>query len=259
MLKSMKYLKYTQKELQSYCKDSSACIKCVTDEISIGIKPAGLSCFREAVTDALVREKVGYYDAKLKGIVLDVRNIKVLGNGFAHIHNDSSILHIQTRADLYIFEPRIDAVVKGIVKHIAPAHISVTIHKVFNVAVSNLLSGPKRDLAVNNEVTIKITKFDLNYQIPYIEAVLVSPRRIIVFEDSDKNGLAQDSGISTEGSSKDVGKVKKRARSTSSSEEDSDSDAVESKTISLLDFKVNILFCSSNLPKCITFLSFRLL
>lgn len=239
MLKSMKYLKYTQKELQSYCNDPSACIKCVTDEIAIGIQPSGLECFREAVTDALVREKVGLYDAKLKGIVLDVRNIKVLGNEFA-IHNDGSILHIKTKADLYVFEPRLDAVVKGIVKHIAPGHISVTIHQVFNVAVR--LSGPKRDLAVNNEVTIKITKFDLNYQIPYIEAVLNSPRRSIVFEDSDKNGLAQDSGISTEGSSKDVGKVKKRARSISSSEADSDSNAAESKTSFLLDPKVNIFF-----------------
>lgn len=254
----MKYLKYTQKELQKYCRDPSACIKCVTDEISVGIRPAGLACFREAVTEALVRDKVGLYDAKLKGIVLDVRNIKVLGNEFA-IHNDNSTLHIKLRADLYVFEPRIDAVVKGLVKHIAPGHISVTIHQVFNVAVR--LSGPKRDLAVNNEVTIKITKFDLNYQIPYIEAVLVSPRRIIVFEDSDKNGLAQDSGISTEGSSKHVGKVKKRARSVSSSEADSDSDADESKTAALLDSKVKILCFFHMICRNLSFffLSFRLL
>lgn len=256
MLKPVKYIKYTQKELQSYCNDPSACIKCVTDQITIGIQPSGLACFREAVTEAVVHEKVGLYDAKLTGIVLDVRNIKVLGNEFA-IHNDSSILHINLRADLYVFEPRLDAVVKGIIKHIAPGHISVTIHKVFNVAVR--LSGPKRDLAINNEVNIKITKFELNYQIPYIEAVLESPRRIIVFEDSDKNGLAQDSGISTEGSSKDVGKVKKRARSISSSESDSSSDAAETRAISLMDSKVKIILCSKNSSKLQEFLYFRLL
>lgn len=235
MLKSLKYLKYSQKELRNYCNDPNACIKCVEHQLSIGIKPFALGCFREAVTDAVVRIKVGLYDAKLKGIVLDVRNIKVLGNEFA-IHNDSPIMHIPLRVDLYVFEPRLNAVVKGIVKHIAHGHISVTIHRVFNVAVR--LGGPKHDLNVNDEVSIKLTKFDLNYEIPYIEGVLESPRRSIIFLDSDTNGLAQDSGISTEDSAKDGVRIKKRSRNISSSGTDSDSDASDSKAIQKYEPKV---------------------
>lgn len=163
------HLKYTSKELLSYVNDPNSCVRRLTDRLHIGLLPAGLANFKEAVVDTVNREQIGRFDAKHDGIVLDVRNIKVLGNSFA-IHTDHPELHIDLLADLHVFRPTVGAVIRGVIKHIAKGHISVTIHRVFNVAIR--LAGTKKGLQVNAEITIKVTRFDLKDTIPYIEGEL---------------------------------------------------------------------------------------
>lgn len=212
MGKIVKHLKYTLKELKSYCADERSCVKYVSAEkIHIGLAPHALGNFQESVTNALGKKKIGRYDVKLDGIVLDVRNIKVIGNQF-HMHNDSSALHINLYADLYVFQPTVGAIVNGIIKHIAYGHISVTIHRVFNVSI--LLNNIRRDLEVNNEISVKITKFNFEDSMPYIEGVIhnVNTKKTVFQDNYDHSVL--DSGIST------VGSNNKSSVSDSSSDDD---------------------------------------
>lgn len=166
-------LRYTSRELLGYVNDPHSCVRRLTDRLHIGLPPAGLANFKEAVVDSVNNAKIGHFDAKLDGIVLDVRNIKVLGNAFA-IHTDHPELHVDLMADLHVFRPTVGASIRGIIKHIAKSHISVTIHRVFNVAI-RLAAGSASRLAVNAEITIRVTDFDLKDTIPYIAGVLDQP------------------------------------------------------------------------------------
>lgn len=168
-------LKYTSRQLLGYVNDPNSCVRRITDRLHIGLPPAGLNNFKEAVVDSVNSEKIGRFDAKLDGIVLDVRNIKVLGNAFA-IHTDHPELHVDLLADLHVFRPTVGASIRGIIKHIAKSHISVTIHRVFNVAIRLAAgSAAHSTLAVNAEIAIRVTDYDLKDTIPYIAGVLDQP------------------------------------------------------------------------------------
>lgn len=189
MLQTKSQTQYTIKELQSYVKNPNSSVHRITDKLHIGLAPAGLANFKDAVVSSVTRAKVGRFDQKLNGIVLDIRNFKVLGNVFA-IHDDDPQLHVDLYADLYVFQPTVGAVIKGVVKHIARGHISVTVHRVFNVAIR--LDGDKEGLEVNMEIVIRITDFDLTLKLPFIAGVLDQPlsvatKKIVFDANSDES------------------------------------------------------------------------
>lgn len=265
-LKTLQNIRYTVKELHTHCADPNACIRKVTDRLHIGLAPGGLARFREAVTLTVQSNKIGRYDARLKGIILDVRNIKVLGNEFPLV-NDTPTVHIDLMADIYLFEPRVGAVINGVIKHIAPGHISVTIHRVFNVAI-RLSGATKRNLQVNQEIVVRIASFDFTYTIPFIEGELEQPAppivtaavaaaaaaasgtsstKRIVFDDGGSSNT-MDSGISTteesaSRSSKITRKSSLPSSSSSSSSSDEDNDDRNNSHSYLLSKKVCYICC----------------
>lgn len=195
MLQSKSHVQYTIKELLNYVKNPNSSVHRLTDKLHIGLSPAGKANFKEAVIDCVRRSKVGQFDKKLNGIVLDVRNYKVLGNLYP-IHDDDPQLHVDLFADLYVFQPTVGAVIKGVIKHIAQGHISVTVHRVFNVAIR--LAGNNYELDVDMEIVIRITDFDLSLKLPFIAGVLDKPaklakKKIMIEEKSDEAANSSES------------------------------------------------------------------
>lgn len=199
----LKYVKYTKKELDSYVRDKHSCIALVNSEMHIGFPPWGFASFQETLTNLISREKIGKYDQKLDGIVLDVRNIKVYGTEY-QVHDDDPINHLNIRANFYLFKPRIGAVINGIVKHISHGHVAVIIYRVFNVSI-RFNHSKRQPLTMNDTISIRIKNFDLQDAMPYIEGELIADagapksawkKRILFPETDEANG--GDSGISTE-------------------------------------------------------------
>lgn len=213
-----KYCKYTKEELQEYCNDESYCVKCVDGTMHIALPPWGLKKFDETVRSIVSAEKLNRFDAKLNGIVLDIQSIKVIGEQYA-VRNDSSSLHVSLKVKFYVFQPRIGAVLLGIVKHVALHHISVTVHRFFNVMIP--IEMKNSALKTNMTVMVKLTKFDLDDSIPYFEGKLEE----VVGQDQKENSM--DSGVGTTDSI--LAKVKREPISNrqTDSEDDSDSDYTE--------------------------------
>jgi len=182
--------------------------------MQIGLPPWGLKKFEETVRSIVSAEKLNRFDAKLNGIVLDIQSIKVMGTEYA-VRNDSSALHVSLNVRFYVFQPRIGAVMNGIVKHVALHHISVTIHRFFNVTIP--LEIKNGTLKTNMQVMVKLTKFDLDDSIPYFEGKLEK----ILWQDQKENST--DIGVSTTDSTKI--NVKRERITNGQNQYDSDSDS----------------------------------
>lgn len=230
----LKYAKYTKQELDRYVRDKSSCINLVNSEMHIGFPPWGFTTFQETLTNIISREKIGKFDPKMNGIVLDVRNIKVFGTSYP-VHDDDPINHINLKANFYIFQPIVGATIKGIVKHISHGHVAVIIYRVFNVSIRfNRAQRTQQQLSVNDTISFRIKKFDLQDAMPYIEGELIAdenkmkikPQVHKIFDQDDaeiENGA--DSGISTEEhSDKRAKKMVPKQAAHSSSESESDSE-----------------------------------
>lgn len=231
----LKYIKYTKKELDSYVRDKNSCIYIVNSEMHLGFPPWGFTSFQETITNIISRDKIGKYDPKMDGIVLDVRNIKVFGTEYP-VHDDDPINHLNIKANFYIFRPRIGVVINGIAKHISHGHVAVIIYRVFNVSIR--FKGPRpQKLKINDVISIRIKRFDLHDAMPYIEAEFVSEvattnvtnkgNKRIKFDDDNEEINAADSGISTEENPPKkniINNKKKMVQATESSTEESSSD-----------------------------------
>lgn len=229
----LKYVKYTKQELDQYVRDKSSCINLVNSEMHIGFPPWGFATFQETLTNIISREKIGEFDPKMNGIVLDVRNIKVFGTSYP-VHDDDPINHINIKANFYIFQPRIGATIKGVVKHTSHGHVTVIIYRVFNVSIRFNRARMQQQLHVNDSISFRIKKFDLQDAMPFIEGELIpevqqtkaKPKMHKIFDEDEaeiENGA--DSGISTEETSnKRVENVVLKQPASSSSESDSESD-----------------------------------
>lgn len=238
----LKYVKYTKKELDRYVRDKNSCISLTTSEMHVGFPPWGFANFQETLTNIISRDKIGKYNAALQGIVLDVRNIKVFGTSYP-VHDDDPLNHINIKANFYIFQPRIGAVIKGVVKHISHGHIAVIIYRVFNVSIRFNRENVRDSLRINQQISFRIKNFDLSGAMPYIEGEFIgidTPKDKIEtkvnkharFDDNDAEMGASggDSGISTEEthvtpSKKRIMVKREKESSSSSSSEESDSES----------------------------------
>lgn len=202
-----KYVKYSKEELDRYVRDKNSCVTLTNSEMHIGFPPWGFANFQETLTNIISRDKIGKYDAKLNGIVLEVRNIKVFGTAYP-VHDDDAYNHINIKANFYVFQPRIGAIIKGIVKHISHGHIAVIIYRVFNVSIRFNRSSVQDSLKINQQISFRTKKFDLQGAMPYIEGELIgvntqlkstNMKKHLKFDDNvDDLNIGGDSGISTE-------------------------------------------------------------
>lgn len=224
-----KYVKYTKLELDRYVSDEKSCIKRVNSELHVGFPPWGFANFEETLTNIISRDKIGKYDAKLDGIILEVRNIKVLGTVYP-VHDDDPYNHINIRANFYVFQPQIGSIIKGVVKHISHGHVAVIIYRVFNVSIRFDRSERQDALYINQKISFRIKKFELQGAMPYIAGELVNinentknSNKHLKFENDDENDVNNggDSGISTEETLGITGKKACSEAVTSSSDSDS--------------------------------------
>lgn len=101
-----KYVKYTKFELDRYVRDKKSCIKRVNSvEMHVGFPPYGFANFEETLTNILENWKIGKYDIGLDGIVLSVRNIKVLGAVYM-VHDDDPYNHINIMVIVFLLNKR---------------------------------------------------------------------------------------------------------------------------------------------------------
>lgn len=234
----LKYVKYTKQELDKYVRDKNSCIALINSDMHIGFPPWGFANFQETLTNIISREKIGKYDVKLDGIVLEVRNIKVFGTTYA-VQDDDPINHINIKANFYVFQPRIGAIIKGVVKHISHGHVAVIIYRVFNVSIRFNRSEVRDTLKINQPISFRIKNFDLHGAMPYIGGELIqtatpiikaeTSKKHLIFDDDDEVATeGGDSGISTEENGKIRPTNMKSERDVSSSEsssEDIDADS----------------------------------
>lgn len=231
-----KYVKYTKLELDRYVRDEKSCIKRINSELHVGFPPWGFANFEETLTNIISRDKIGKYDAKLDGIILEVRNIKVLGSVYP-VHDDDPYNHINIRANFYVFQPQIGSIVEGVIKHISHGHVAVIIYRVFNVSIRFDRSEMQHSLHINQKISFRMKKFELQGAMPYIAGELVdidtseskNLNKHLKFENDDENDANNggDSGISTEETHGNHIKKAESSETDSSSSSESDSDSDE--------------------------------
>ncbi|XP_067620841.1 DNA-directed RNA polymerase I subunit RPA43-like [Eurosta solidaginis] len=167
------YMKYTLKELESYTKQEGSCVRKVNSNLHLSLRPYCVADFKHALHSDIMRRKVGYYDVNLHGIVLDIKNIKVLGTA-AVMRADDPRLHLDVNADCYVFQPVARAILSGVVKHVGNHHIGVIIYRVFNVSIRLAGKLNKEQIKMDDTVQFRIKNFNLQNVFPYIEGDLVT-------------------------------------------------------------------------------------
>lgn len=164
------YIKYSRAELEQYTKDPESCVKKVNSVEMIRFSPTILADFQSSIL-RILGKKIGKYDMKLNGVVLDFRNTKILENQTG-IRQDSAFSAIQVETNFYVFAPRKGALVTGVVKYInrmsMETIISVVIYRVFNVKVT-FKGKIKCELEKNQEIQVRVKDFHFENVIPYVE------------------------------------------------------------------------------------------
>ncbi|XP_070498817.1 probable DNA-directed RNA polymerase I subunit RPA43 [Chironomus tepperi] len=193
------YIRYKRLELENYVNHPESCVKKVHKVEKLIFGSNVVNNFKESVLRILSR-KIGKYDRNLEGVVLDFRNTKIL-NMQTGIRYDSAYSVVNIETNFYIFAPRKDVLVDGIVKHIniqkMETIISVVIYRVFNVKVTFKGCIKKNDVHHNKEIKIRIKEFHFENEIPYIEGEMVGMSSMSntrkVFDDIPDSGISESS------------------------------------------------------------------
>lgn len=166
------FIKYTRLELEDYCRDPETCIKKVKCIEPIKFTPIAFVDFKSSIMKILSK-KIGKYDTRLDGIVLDFRNTQLLSSQ-SLIRQDSAVSVINVETNFYVFSPKKGVIVAGTVKFInrmtMETTISVVIYRVFNVNVT-VKGKVKREIERNQEIKIRVKDFHYENAIPYIEGM----------------------------------------------------------------------------------------
>lgn len=192
------YIKYKRAELEEYIRHPESCVKKIRTTEALKFAPNIIANFTESIM-RILSKKIGKHDIKLNGVVLDFRKTKVL-DASSIVRNDSTSMLINIESDFYVFCPRKDAIVNGIVKYInrqsMETIISVVIYRVFNVKVA--FKGIKqKDIFQDQEIQIRIKNFNFDNVIPFIEGEMIalSARKKIIFDDAVDSGISESSSL----------------------------------------------------------------
>lgn len=191
-------IKYKRAELEEYIRHPETCVKKIRTIESLRFTPNIIANFKESIM-RILSKKIGKYDVKLNGVVLDFRKTQVLNTG-SLVRNDSTSMLINVETDFYVFSPRRGAIVSGIVKHINRQSmeivISVVIYRVFNVKV--VFKGRNKFTEIHNdkEIKIRIKNYHFENVIPFIEGEMIetsNARKKIVYDDTIDSGISESS------------------------------------------------------------------
>ncbi|XP_068140559.1 DNA-directed RNA polymerase I subunit RPA43 [Drosophila tropicalis] len=168
-----KYTKFSSKELEQYAANTESCVRCINTDMHLSMGPYGMASFKSALHELLIRTKVGIYNANLQGIVLGIKNIKVLGHTAA-LRTDDPTLHLLINADFYVFRPVAGAVLNGVVRHISKHQVSAVIYRVFNTTIRFTNKKQTREgITMDQDIKFRIKDFDISNVMPYIEGELL--------------------------------------------------------------------------------------
>ncbi|KAG5682250.1 hypothetical protein PVAND_011614 [Polypedilum vanderplanki] len=192
------YIKYKLAELESYTRNPESCVKKINCTERLRFAPNIVGNLKESILRILSR-KIGKYDIKMQGVVLDFRNTKIL-NILNDIRNDSAYSIINLNSNFYIFAPKKDAIVDGIIKHVnfqnIETIITVVIFRVFNVKVIFKGCIKKSQVRENDVIKIRIKKFHFDNEIPYIEGEMLSSCSNNYVAFNTRKIFEDDSGVS---------------------------------------------------------------
>ncbi|XP_030376805.1 DNA-directed RNA polymerase I subunit RPA43 [Scaptodrosophila lebanonensis] len=220
-----KYINFSKKELEQFASNSDSCVRHVNTDMHLSMGPYGMADFKHALHELLIRTKVGIYDANLNGIVLGIKNIKLLGNSAALRADDPSI-HLLINADFYVFRPEAGAVLSGIVRHISKHQVSAVLYRVFNTKIRFTNRKMHEGITMEQDIKFRIKDFDISNVMPYIEGELLmeenellnncvkseSPEQAEENPNLELNGLVEL--IKAEPLPKDTEKANKKKRSS---------------------------------------------
>jgi len=118
----------------------------ITVQTTVHLLPSRLGNIKDGV-QSLLSSLLMKYHPQLDGVVLAYDKLKILTDN-ASIFNERPHLHFDIQVRLLIFRPQIGAYVIGVVNKVAPDHVGVLIHGIFNATV-NASSGLSQDFEYN--------------------------------------------------------------------------------------------------------------
>ncbi|XP_043245922.1 DNA-directed RNA polymerase I subunit RPA43-like [Amphibalanus amphitrite] len=147
-------------------------IEKITDTMHIGLLPSMLGKLRSGIVDNL-NSMLPKYVPQLNGIMVGYENLAMLGSK-GHMIPGYHHIHINIRADFYVFKPVIGGTLTGTVLKKSSSSVTCLTNKVFTVFVV-LPAHMKRSLhkiQIHDEISFTIEKIDLLSQIPFVKGIL---------------------------------------------------------------------------------------
>ena len=155
--------------LESLVGQEGSCVAKVVRAVHLALSPATLGDLRTGVTEYFAPHINRYYPA-LQGILLGYARPRLTTNTAAVLH-DQPYIHLDVRAEFYVFSPTKGEVLAGLVNRRSADHLGCLVHGIFNVA----LAADRREvLQEGEEVSIQVTALSYNRDsLPLIQGKLV--------------------------------------------------------------------------------------
>jgi DNA-directed RNA polymerase subunit E'/Rpb7 len=124
--------------------------------LPVALAPCWTGNEREGVTEYLNTFLTKYVPA-VKGVVLSYHSVKP--DTDCKIHNESPIMHLNTRVKLIHFSPVAGDLLYGVVNKFSADHIGLLVYGIFNASISAadhmFKYNEDEDVLVNGDVTVK--------------------------------------------------------------------------------------------------------
>uniref|UniRef100_A0A2C9LFR5 RPA43 OB domain-containing protein n=1 Tax=Biomphalaria glabrata TaxID=6526 RepID=A0A2C9LFR5_BIOGL len=135
----------------------------------IFLHPADLKRKYHAVKSTLLRDKQKYSD-RLEGALLDVDNLKIVGDRHLIVEGYHSM---EVIADFHVFSPRPGQVLEGVINKCSKSHIGCLVLNTFNAA---LTQPPSSDLmpALGSSCSFCVTEVVVDGELLFIRGSLKS-------------------------------------------------------------------------------------
>ncbi|KAF7270094.1 RNA polymerase I subunit F [Rhynchophorus ferrugineus] len=142
----------------------------------LALHPAQLGDFGQSIKDELGK-RTAKYDKNVKGVLLGFENVK-LNSHLGTIGLDNCYIHIDVRADFYVFLPKKGMILQGMVTKTSKDHVGCLLYNTFNVSLPKGECTPEEWLGdkvkIGNEIEFEITFVDLESRLVYIRAKLLN-------------------------------------------------------------------------------------
>lgn len=149
-------------------------VKIVRRRLAVQLPPAALADVKAALVRHL-KMRLGRFDSDMDGIVLDYKNVKIL-NDRGLIKHDSADIQLDIEADFHAFRPEVGVKLRGVINKKCVTHLSVLVHKIFNVVIprptETLADWLGDKLEIGQSILFTIVTLDLFGLLPYIRGEL---------------------------------------------------------------------------------------